>query len=61
MRFLVAFALLALAAFCAFGLLATFEPARNPNAALAWRVGYGVGLLVCLRGAWQALAAGDPD
>ena len=39
MRALLALTCLALAAFCAFGFLATFEPV---DGALAWRVGYGV-------------------
>lgn len=41
--------LLALAAFCVFGFLATFEPTDRPEMFVAFRVGYavvGVGSLV---------------
>jgi hypothetical protein len=44
LRFL---ALLVVAAFCAFGFLASFEPV---DGASAWRIGYGLGLLGCLLG-----------
>jgi hypothetical protein len=57
MRFLLAFALLALAAFCAFGVLATFEPPGS----VGLRGGYGVGCAACLFGVWKALAASDED
>ena len=47
MRILGALLLLAVAAFCAFGLLASFEPVAN---ALAWRIGYGVVLVASVVG-----------
>jgi hypothetical protein len=48
----VAFALvlLMLAAFCAFGFLATFEP-NDPAIAMRWRIGYGFVGFACLGGA----------
>ncbi len=42
--------LLAVAAFCAFGFLATFEPTSNPGQFLAFRFGYAVVGLGCLAG-----------
>lgn len=38
--------LLALAAFCFYGLLATFEPGNH----LAWRIAYSAGIVLCLVG-----------
>ena len=34
--------LLALAVFCVFGFLATFEPTNNPGQFMAFRIGYAV-------------------
>ena len=34
--------LLAVAAFCVFGFLATFEPTNNPGQFMAFRIGYSV-------------------
>lgn len=56
MRGLVAILCLAVAAFCAFGLVASFEPGSN---ALSWRIGYGVVLVACLVGAVRLLAKPD--
>lgn len=42
--------LLAVAAFCLFGFLATFEPTDRPSQFLAFRVGYGVVGVGCLAG-----------
>ena len=42
--------LLALAAFCVFGFLATFEPTNNPGQFMAFRIGYSVIGLGCLVG-----------
>lgn len=39
---------LAVAAFCVFGFLATFEPTNNPGQFLAFRVGYSVIGLGCI-------------
>lgn len=52
MRILLSLVLLAVAAFCCFGLLATFEPVEN---ALAFRVGYGIALVACLLGVVRLL------
>lgn len=41
---------LAVAAFCGFGFLATFEPTDNVPQFMAFRIGYGVIVLVCLVG-----------
>ena len=43
--------LLAVAAFCLFGFLATFEPTDRPGQFLAFRVGYAVVDIACLAGA----------
>ncbi|HBN79509.1 MAG TPA: hypothetical protein DD473_27545 [Planctomycetaceae bacterium] len=43
--------LFAVAAFCVFGYLATFEPTNNPGQFMALRIGYsviGVGCLVAI-------------
>ena len=45
MRVVLALGLLALAAFCAFGFLATYEP--MDGGALGWRIGYGAALAAC--------------
>ena len=42
--------LLAVAAFCAFGFLATFEPTNNAGEFLAFRIGYAVVGLGCVAG-----------
>ena len=42
--------LLAVAAFCVFGFLATFEPTNNPGQFMAFRIGYSVIGLGCLVG-----------
>ncbi len=42
--------LLAVAAFCGFGFLATFEPTDNVPQFMAFRIGYGVIGLGCLVG-----------
>ena len=55
MRFLFALVLFALAAFCLFGFLASYEPV---DGALGGRVGYGAAILACLYGAWRALRGG---
>ena len=47
MRILGALALLAVAAFSTFGLLASFEPVAN---ALVWRIGYGAALVASVVG-----------
>jgi hypothetical protein len=52
MRVLLAIFLFAVAAFCSFGFLATFEPVEH---ALVWRIGYGTVTLACLYGAWRLL------
>ena len=44
------FLLLAVAAFCGFGFLATFEPTTNTTQFMAFRVGYSVIGVVCLVG-----------
>ena len=55
MKFLVAILgsllLLAVAAFCGFGFLATFEPTDNTTQFLAFRIGYTVIGLGCVVGA----------
>lgn len=42
--------LLAVAAFCLFGFLATFEPTNNPGQFMAFRIGYTVVGLGCIFG-----------
>lgn len=42
--------LLAIAAFCLFGFLATFEPTDKPSQFLTFRIVYGVISLGCLAG-----------
>ena len=42
--------LLAVAAFCVFGFLATFEPTNNPGQFMAFQIGYSVEGLGCLVG-----------
>jgi len=42
--------LLAVAAFCLFGFLATFEPTTNTTQFMVFRVGYAVGGVGCLVG-----------
>lgn len=42
--------LLAVAAFCVFGFLATFEPTNNPGQFLAFRIGYALVGLGCIAG-----------
>lgn len=42
--------LLAVAAFCVFGFLATFEPTNNPGQFMAFRIGYSVIGLGCIAG-----------
>ena len=42
--------LLAIAAFCVFGFLATFEPTDKPEMFLAFRIGYAVVGIGCLVG-----------
>ena len=42
--------LLAVAAFCLFGFLATFEPTDRPETFWAFRIGYGVVGVGCLGG-----------
>ena len=55
-RAVVALVLLAVAAFCVFGFLATFEPI-DPEAQLIWRAVYGGVGLGCVAGAvWLILA-----
>ncbi len=58
MKVLLSLVLLAIAAFCSFGFLATFEPV---DGALAWRVGYGVAILACLFGALRLLRGGRDE
>jgi hypothetical protein len=58
MRVLLALILVALAAFCAFGFLATFEPV---DGALGWRVGYGVAIFACLYGMLRLLRRGSNE
>ena len=47
LRLLATLASLAIAAFCVFGFLASFEPGVSP----AWKVGYAVVFVVALLGA----------
>ena len=42
--------LLATAAFCVFGFLATFEPTDEPGMFMAFRIGYAVAGIGCLVG-----------
>lgn len=46
-RVLLMLVLLAIAAFCLFGFLATFEPPQYPG----WRVAYGTVGVICIIGA----------
>ena len=55
-RILGALTLLALAAFCVFGFLASFEPSETSR--LPWKVGYAAMTIVCLTGAVQLLRSG---
>ncbi len=48
--------LLAVAAFCVFGFLATFEPTDNTDQFMAFRIGYTVIGLGCLAGVGFLLA-----
>lgn len=52
MKGLVAVVLLAGAALCAVGFLASFEPLKG---ALVWRTAYGIGALACAFGALRLL------
>ena len=45
MRVLLAFMFVAIGAFCSFGFLAAHEPL---DGALAWRIGYGVAIILCI-------------
>lgn len=47
---LVSLMFLAVAAFCLFGFLATFEPTDRPGQFLAFRIGYAVVGVGCLGG-----------
>lgn len=52
-RLVAAVVLLVIAAFCAFGFMATFE---SPDF-LVWRIGYATVVVLCLAGiAWTLLA-----
>lgn len=55
MKVVLALGLLAVAAFCVFGILATFEP----GTALGWRVGYGAALVACTYAALRLLRKGS--
>jgi hypothetical protein len=55
MRVLLGLVLLAIAAFCSFGFLATYEPV---DGALAWRVGYVAAIIACLYGALRLFRRG---
>ena len=50
MTIVASLVLLATAAFCVFGFLATFEPTDNPGMFLAFRIGYAVVGIACLVG-----------
>lgn len=52
MRFVIATASLAIAAFCVFGFMATFEPGPR---AIPFRIGYSVVGVLCLVAAVAAL------
>jgi len=56
--FLGALLLVAIAAFCLFGLLATFEPTVNSGMWLGFRIGYAVVGGGCLMGALALLLKG---
>ncbi len=58
MRVLLALVLLAIAAFCVFGFLATYEPVEG---ALLWRVGYGAAIIACLYGMLRLLRGGSDE
>jgi len=47
---LVSLLLLAVAAFCGFGFLATFEPTDNVTQFMAFRIGYAVIGVLCITG-----------
>lgn len=51
MRPMIAAVSLALAAFCVYGILATFEPGPR---AIPFRIGYSVGGVLCLAAALSA-------
>ena len=53
----LALGLLALAAFCVFGALATYEP--MDGGALGWRVGYGAAIVTCTYAALRLLRKGS--
>ena len=57
MGFLLALVLFAVALFCVFGFMATFEP--GVGGALAMRFLYGGGCVACLYGFVQSLRSGD--
>ena len=57
MRAVVVLAFLAIAAFCALGFVATFEPMEEGRQ-LGWRIGYGVVGLLCLARAFYWLRRG---
>ena len=58
LRITGALALLAFAAFCAFGFLASFEPSASPRR--PWKVGYAVLGVGCLTGAIRVLRPRRP-
>ena len=58
MRVLLALVLLAIAAFCSFGFLATYEAV---DGALRWRIGYSAAIIACLYGAWRLLRGGTHE
>lgn len=51
LRIVAAVVMLAIAGFCVFGFLASYEYAE-PAKRLPWQIGYGVLGLACLRGVW---------
>lgn len=57
MRSVLALGLLALAAFCLFGIRATYEP--MDGGALGWRVGYGAAFVACTYAALRVLRGGS--
>lgn len=46
-RILAAVLLVAVAGFCSFGFLATFEPVDRETQ-LRWRIGYGAAIAICV-------------
>jgi hypothetical protein len=50
--------LLAIAAFCAFGFLATFEPSDTPGMFMVFRIGYSVVGVACLVGTIALIVKG---